>query len=289
MDTPPAIPPSFIFSASSLQDYVDCPRRFQLRYLQHCDWPAVETEPVALTERHMERGRDFHRLAHQRQLGISDDLLTAVAENAGLGDWWTDFLASGPAGLPPVRRAEFALTIPLAGYRLGAKYDLVAAGPGRAGDRGLEDQHQAAAGARPWSCACRRASTPSCWPGPAAIWLAWPPARRASGGQRRRGPRGHRDGLLVHRLPTPAGGLPLLRGQPAGGRGLPDAGSSPRSPQAPPARCSPAADERRCRFCVYRSLCERQVDPASYDDDEADPTEAAEIALDMEQIAEIVY
>jgi hypothetical protein len=52
---------------------------------------------------------------------------------------------------------------------------------------------------------------------------------------------------------------------------------------------SPTADERRCRFCVYRSLCERQVDPASYDDDEADSAEAAEFSLDLEQIAEIVY
>ncbi len=284
MATPPAIPSSVIFSASSLQDYVDCPRRFQLRYLQHCDWPAVETEPVALTERHMERGREFHRLVHQQHLGISDDLLTAVADNAGLGDWWSDFLANGPAGLPPVRRAEFALTTPLAGYRLGAKYDLVAAGPGRLvvvdwktnikrpPRAALELRLQtrvypfvlAQAGASVASIVAPAAYAPGV--DPATIEMVYwftgfprqPEVFRYSAASMEE----DRDYLtrLISEIAANAA-EPL----------------------------SPAANERRCRFCVYRSLCERQVDPAGYDEEEADPPEAAALSLDLEQIAEIVY
>jgi hypothetical protein len=285
MPTAPAIPANFIFSASSLQDYVDCPRLFQLRYLQHCDWPAVETEPVLLSERHMEHGRDFHRLAHQHCLGISTDLLTAVADNAGLGEWWSDFLANGPVDLPPLRRAEFALTAPLAGYRLGAKYDLVAAGPGRLV---IVD----------WKTNIKR-------PPRTALELR----------------------LQTRVYPfvlAQAGGLVALPVVPCAG-----ADSSvdpaaiemvywftgfPRQPEVfrysvasmkedrdyltrlieeiAARTCDPlppAADARRCRFCVYRSFCEREVDPAGYDDEEAGSPEAAEFSLDLEQIAEIVY
>ena len=34
-------------SQSSLQDYVDCARRFQLRYLDRLSYPAIESEPAA--------------------------------------------------------------------------------------------------------------------------------------------------------------------------------------------------------------------------------------------------
>jgi len=37
-----SLPTGFRFSQASLQDYVDCPQRFQLRYLAALQWPAVE-------------------------------------------------------------------------------------------------------------------------------------------------------------------------------------------------------------------------------------------------------
>jgi hypothetical protein len=40
------LPLDFQFSQGSLQDYVDCRRRFQLRYLDQLAWPAVEAEPL---------------------------------------------------------------------------------------------------------------------------------------------------------------------------------------------------------------------------------------------------
>ena len=31
----------FIFSAHNLQDYLDCPRRFELKYILKQPWPAI--------------------------------------------------------------------------------------------------------------------------------------------------------------------------------------------------------------------------------------------------------
>jgi len=33
---------SFSFAQSSLQDYLDCPRRFQLRYVLNQPWPTID-------------------------------------------------------------------------------------------------------------------------------------------------------------------------------------------------------------------------------------------------------
>ncbi|NCT22292.1 PD-(D/E)XK nuclease family protein, partial [bacterium] len=59
----------FTFSQSSLQDYADCPRRFQLRYIEQLAWPAVETEPALENERRQQEGLLFHRLAQQHLIG----------------------------------------------------------------------------------------------------------------------------------------------------------------------------------------------------------------------------
>ncbi|MCP4541151.1 MAG: PD-(D/E)XK nuclease family protein, partial [Chloroflexi bacterium] len=64
------LPADFQFSQASLQDYVDCPRRFQLRYVLRVAWPAPEAEPVLENERYLQQGAAFHRLVHQHALGL---------------------------------------------------------------------------------------------------------------------------------------------------------------------------------------------------------------------------
>jgi hypothetical protein len=51
------------------------------------------------------------------------------------------------------------------------------------------------------------------------------------------------------------------------------------------------AQERRCRYCPYRSLCQRGVRAGLFDEVEDEPEwgDDFEIALDFEQIAEIEY
>jgi CRISPR/Cas system-associated exonuclease Cas4 (RecB family) len=119
------------FSQHSLQDYADCPRRFQLRYLLGVTWPAVEAEPIAEAERRARLGQRFHHVAHQHALGIPAERLEAGIDDENLLRWWRNFLAAPPRGLPTaIRRAEVSLSTPLAGHRLIARYDLLAADPG---------------------------------------------------------------------------------------------------------------------------------------------------------------
>ncbi len=72
--------PYFSFSQSSLQDYVDCPRRFQLRYIEHLAWPAIETEPLLENERRLREGQQlFHRMVQQHLIGLPVEKLTRMA------------------------------------------------------------------------------------------------------------------------------------------------------------------------------------------------------------------
>lgn len=126
----------FEFSQSSLQDYVDCHRRFKFRYLQRISWPAVIAEPARENEQRIQRGDRFHRLAQQYLLGVPEDRLTRMAEadeDENLLHWWQNFLDYIPGHLEGSRFVEIALEAPLGAFRLVAKYDLVCVQPdGRA-------------------------------------------------------------------------------------------------------------------------------------------------------------
>lgn len=117
-------------SQSSLQDYVDCARRFQLRYLDRLAYPAVESEPTLENEKHQQEGEFFHRLVQQHLIGIPGEQVGKLANTSNLQRWWENFRAAkdllGPreadlTGLHP----EATLSAPLGKYRLLAKYDLI--------------------------------------------------------------------------------------------------------------------------------------------------------------------
>jgi hypothetical protein len=126
------LPDAFQFSQSSLQDYVDCARRFQLRHILMQPWPTLLTEDSRRFDQHVERGRDFHRLAHQYALGIAPESLAPTIHDEMLAGWWHTFLDYPPTDLPDkVRRGEVVLTAPLAGHRIVATVDLLASEPGK--------------------------------------------------------------------------------------------------------------------------------------------------------------
>lgn len=124
--------PDFQFSQSSLQDFVDCPRRFRLRYLQRLAWPALETEPVLENERFLQKGNRFHRLVQQHLLGLPAERLEMGLQDPELARWWANYQAGaahtvGFQGLqyPPDLFPETSLSADLGAYRLTAKYDLL--------------------------------------------------------------------------------------------------------------------------------------------------------------------
>ncbi|HWQ05288.1 MAG TPA: PD-(D/E)XK nuclease family protein [Longilinea sp.] len=121
----------FAFSQHNLQDYLDCPRRFQLRYLEKMAWPAVQSEPILEQERRMQLGERFHQMVQQHQLGLpAESLELMAASDSELLAWWQAYLQDLPANLPPVRMVEHTLSARFAGFRLLAKYDLLAIDPG---------------------------------------------------------------------------------------------------------------------------------------------------------------
>lgn len=122
------LPAQFAFSQSSLQDYADCPRRFQLRYLDQLIYPAVESEPALENERHLLEGQHFHRLAQQHLLGIPTEKLERLANTPNLQRWWENFLSFSQTSLTSLTglHPEVTLSAPLGDFRLVAKYDLIA-------------------------------------------------------------------------------------------------------------------------------------------------------------------
>lgn len=117
--------PDFTFSQQNLQDYLDCPRRFYLRHVEHLAWPAVESEPVLEQERRMQLGHDFHMLVQQRLSGIPADALRDSIQGEELQRWWMHFEALDLDLDNQKSFVEEALSVPLAGYRLLAKPDLL--------------------------------------------------------------------------------------------------------------------------------------------------------------------
>ncbi len=120
---------NFDFTQSNLQDYVDCPYRFYMRYILRVDWPALYVNDALEFEEHLQSGARFHRLIQQYLLGVPKariNEITAEDSNSELQAWWQGFLAHVPPWINDGESwVETTLTTTLSGHRLVAKYDLL--------------------------------------------------------------------------------------------------------------------------------------------------------------------
>lgn len=280
-----SVPDGFAFSQSSLQDYVDCPRRFELKHLLRLSWPAIQSEPVQDVERSIQMGEQFHHLAHQRLLGISSTMLDSQVQSSGLDSWWEYFneilenIEQFPVGTVPF--PEMTLQATLGEVRLIAKYDLILVKP----DGSL-------------------------------TIIDWKTSKKA-----------HRREWLANRLQTRLypyllvnAGAPLVGNMPVTPSQVemlywfieePDqpihftyedrkyaadaaylVGLIGRIRRLERGGFSLTADDRHCRYCVYRSLCDRGVRaPEANDDPQFDmPQEVSgDFMMDLEHITEIEF
>ena len=113
------------YSQSSMQAFVECRRRFQLRYLWNVAWPTQEAEPALEYERLIRQGEAFHFLIHQHLLGLPIERLSAMAQDEELKRWWHIYLKTIPPDLPGMNLPELTLTASLENFRMVAKYDLI--------------------------------------------------------------------------------------------------------------------------------------------------------------------
>jgi len=276
------LPTPFVFSQSSLQDYADCARRFQLRYLLGVRWPSAHDKPAVERERQMRLGLDFHHLVHQHVIGLSTETLSKSVAEGPLHRWWQAYLAFPPPNLPQtMRRAEMCLTAPLGAHRLLVRYDLIAIEPG---ERAVIVD---------WKTEQTR---------PQRIWL-----------QERWQTRLYRY-MLVRAGATLNGGRPLRAAQiemvywfanyPAQGerfaysdeehaavaQALEELIAQIEARASAEEEVWPlTADLRHCRYCTYRTLCGREAEHVEPEED-LQPVEVRfDFDLDLDQIAEIVF
>jgi RecB family exonuclease len=263
------IPDDFTFSQHSLTDFNTCQWRFYLRDLKRVAWPAAEMRNQAAADLRQEQGVNFHLRAMQYYSGLPAESLTGSSSDTDLEDWWSDFLkmeqrlpfrtnASSGWRLNP----EMQLSARLGNYRLTGKFDLLAVLPG------------AACQIYDWKTGSR------------------PPAREAL--------ENHPQTLLYRWLAVTAGGAALglkpaaftaeqvsmtywYAGQPGTLISLDYSAEQYQNDQAdllslldyinslPEDGFRKTDDTRACRFCVYRSYCERGYQPGSADAAEESP------------------
>ncbi len=272
-----SLAPDFIFTQGKLQDYLDCPRRFELKYLRRQRWPAAEVKDMRAFERHLEQGNAFHRLVQQALLGIPPETLQAHIADGEVANWFDTWLANGLVDVPARRWPELTLTAPLGRGVLLATMDLVALAPDGA-----------------------------------ALVLDWKTGRHRPSASRQ----AQRMQTVVYRYVLAQAGARINEGEaiaPArmeirywyaqhGGATLrfPYDDDQFRADEATlrglareigrRADFPLTGDERHCRFCVYRSLCDRGEQAGALTEWEGEeemalPTEA----LDVDALDEIAF
>jgi hypothetical protein len=276
------MPSSLILSQSSLQDYADCRRRFQLRYLLKVAWPALAAEPVQEHERELEAGANFHRLAQQHLLGVPAERLAPLARGPELSAWWQNYLEFHQHSLAqaqPRRLAvEALLSAPLGGARLLAKYDLVLVQSGgraviydwktsrhRPKRQWLSERLQTRV--YPYLLAEAGAHLNGGYPLPLeaiemVYWFAnFPgePEHFVYSAAQHQANAAYLGGLVAELQTLPEGDFHL----------------------------TPHVE--RCRFCIYRSLCDRGVQAGDVDKAEAVDEDTTPADVDFEQIGEIAF
>ncbi len=272
------LPEDFIFSQSSLQDYVECARRFELKYIERLRWPAPEVDDMLEFERRQEQGQLLHQLIHQHLVGIPAANLRSRIDDADVQRWFEAYLQTGLDDVPDTRYPERTLTMPLGNYLLLAKFDLVAVEPG---ERALIID---------WKTSRRL---------PRTEWLA------------------KRMQTRVYRYVLAAGGEHLNNGQPippeqvtmvywfaeheGATRHLDydraqfetdHADLTALVKEIATRKDFPLTlDESRCRFCNYRSLCNRgeTAGPLADWDADLETADLDDFQIDFDQIAEIEF
>jgi CRISPR/Cas system-associated exonuclease Cas4 (RecB family) len=276
------LPDDFQFSQKSLQDYVDCKRRFLLRYVMGITWPAIETEPVLENERIIQLGAEFHHLVHQHLLGIPEVQLHGLIHDEELRSWWESYLdyASSMLEEDKSRYPEIKISAPVEETRLVAKLDLLQA---KSSGRWILFD---------WKTSRKR---------PKRKWLA------------------ERLQTRVYPYLLVRSGIAFNQGKSiepemiqmvywfAGFPEQPEKFSYDRKQynadhayltklveeifNLNEAGFALTPDKVRCRFCVYRSLCDRGVKAGALDEigDIFDPESNSEAEINFDQIVEIEF
>lgn len=268
----------FAFTQGSLGDYADCARRFELRFIKRLRYPALEVQDALQFETRTRQGARFHKMVQQHLLGVPAEALAAsLADDEELARWWANYLARGLTDLPAQRFCEITLQTHLAGRRLVAKYDLLALEPG--GAAVIVD----------WKTGARVPSQASLSGRMQTIVYRYVLAQ--AGAHLYAGERIPPERIRMDYVYVASDGERLSFAYSAAQMREDEAQLAEMIAAIDQADEFPLTDElRRCRFCSYRSLCDRGEAGRleDFDLDEYEEEEEA-LALDFDQIAEIEF
>ncbi len=235
----------------------------------------------------MQLGSDFHRLAHQHALGLPARFLTDSARhNLELAAMWQNYLQHRPAELahPDAQLfPETTLATTVGGYRLAAKYDLLACLPGNSPRILIIDWKTNLR--RPPSHVLRARAQTRVYPFVLATLVSsgqWP-----SAGEQQAAVFSEQITFqyFFTTAPTKPEIIPYSQQQFAADQHyLTDLIQEITAAEDFPL----TANKRACRFCVYRSFCDRG-DAAGDVDEFEDDLLLDDFDLDWEQVAEIAY
>ncbi len=269
----------FAFTQGSLGDYADCARRFELRFIKRLRYPALEVQDALQFETRTRQGARFHKMVQQHLLGVPAEALAAsLADGDELARWWANYRARGLTDLPTQRLSEITLQTHLAGRRLLAKYDLLALVPG--GAAVIVD----------WKTGARVPSQASLRGRMQTIVYRYVLAQ--AGAHLYAGERISPERIRMDYVYVASDGERLSFAYSAGQMREDEALLAEMIAAIDQADEFPLTDElRRCRFCSYRSLCDRGGAGRleDFDLDEYEDEEEETFALDFDQIAEIEF
>jgi len=120
-----AVEAGFRFSANNLQEYLHCPRRFELKYILKQPYPAVVSQPALELERKIAEGKQFHLIADQFLSGVPKDIIFERNTTAPVNSWLVAFFAFIEHFSHLNYLSEYSLLFPFEGFQLLARYDFV--------------------------------------------------------------------------------------------------------------------------------------------------------------------
>ncbi|MEL7432906.1 MAG: PD-(D/E)XK nuclease family protein, partial [Chloroflexota bacterium] len=87
-----------------------------------------QVDDVLDFEERMSQGSYFHEVVHQHLVGIPAEILQGRIQDEAVAGWFATYLQTGLENVPERRYPEKTLTVPMGDYGLLAKIDLLAIG-----------------------------------------------------------------------------------------------------------------------------------------------------------------
>lgn len=123
------LPNDFVFSQSSLQSYLNCPKQFELLYLKRITWPAQKYADSEIFEIDLAAGQKLHLAIQRYLLGLDEQQIYAQIDSdpdPRISIWFTNFIRHfGYLRQKESFLVENPLTVPLGEFCLTAKYDFL--------------------------------------------------------------------------------------------------------------------------------------------------------------------